>query len=111
MRTMTVSLLVLSLTGMVATTQEVGAQGGTAPQSQSMGESRSGSAIDSKTGPPATKDQFDEGYTGQEPGITEKGSGQGRSTMERTAGKQSSREKGAHSSQPPQKKNAQNNQR
>jgi hypothetical protein len=69
------------------------AQGGTAPQSESMGGSRSGSAIDpdkgSSTSPDShTKKSFDEGFTGQPSGLGEKGSGQSQSTMERSGGQQ-----------------------
>jgi hypothetical protein len=64
-----------------------------------MGASRSGSAIDSNTGTPTTKSQFDKGFTGQESGIGEKGSGQERSTMERerSGGKQGSRKEDTRS--------------
>jgi hypothetical protein len=52
---------------------ESGAQGGTASQSQSMGASRSGSAIDPDLETTATKSQFDERFTGQASEIGEKG--------------------------------------
>ncbi|ALA58637.1 hypothetical protein [Nitrospira moscoviensis] len=69
------------------------AQGGTARQSESMGSSRSGSAIDPDKGASAspdshTKQSFDQGFTGQKPGLGEEGSGQSRSTMERSGGQQ-----------------------
>jgi hypothetical protein len=69
------------------------AQGGTATQSESMGSSRSGSAIDpdkgASTSPDAhTKKSFDQGFTGQPPGLGEQGSGQSQSTMERSGGQQ-----------------------
>jgi hypothetical protein len=89
------ALAITTFTG----SNESGAQGGTAPQSQSMGASRSGSAIDPDPGTTATKDQFDERFTGQATGIGEKGSGQGQSTMERSEGKQGPKER-AQSSDP-----------
>lgn len=69
------------------------AQGGTARQSESMGGSRSGSAIDKDKGAGTspdshTKKSFDQGFTGQPPGLGEKGSGQSQSTMERSGGHQ-----------------------
>jgi hypothetical protein len=92
----TIGLCALALIGTFAAVaaHEAAAQGGTAPQSQSMGASQSGSAIDSdpgKGGMPAKvpKGKFDKGFTGQESGIGEKGTGQDRSTMERSGGKQS----------------------
>ena len=93
----------LVLIGTLAAGDNANAQGGTAPQSQSMGASRSGSAIDKdpgKEGIPSqiTKDQFDKGFTGQESGIGERGSGQGRSTAERSKGKNGSEESGSRSS-------------
>jgi hypothetical protein len=89
MRKMTIVLFALGLAGTLAAAHGAGAQGGTAPQSQSMGASRSGSAIDSDSGKgemptEATQHQFDKGFTGQESGIGEKGSGQDRSTKERS---------------------------
>lgn len=94
----TIGLCPLILTGTVAA-HEATAQGGTAPESQSMGASRSGSAIDSNPGMPTTQSQFDKGFTGQESGIGEKGSGQDRSTMERerSGEKQGSRDEGTRS--------------
>jgi hypothetical protein len=88
---------------------EAAAQGGTAPQSQSMGASRSGSAIDSNSGTPTTKRQFDKGFTGQESGIGEQGTGQDRSTRERErlGGNQGTREERAQSSDLSQGKSAQ----
>jgi hypothetical protein len=75
------------------------AQGSTTPQSQSMGGSRSGSAIESNQASGATSDgtvsapgqkrSFDHGFTSQPPGIGEKGSGQTQSTLERSGGQQS----------------------
>ena len=93
MRKSMLGLFTLILAVPFATAGEASAQGGTAPQSQSMGASRSGSAIDPDPGkgdrPAAVnKGQFDKGFTGQESGIGEKGTGQDRSTMERSAGKQ-----------------------
>jgi hypothetical protein len=99
-------LCALAIT-MFTGSNESGAQGGTAPQSQSMGASRSGSAIDPDPGTTATKNQFDERFTGQAPGIGEKGSGQGQSTMERSEGKQGSPKERAQSSDPSKGKNAQ----
>jgi hypothetical protein len=72
------------------------AQGGTGAQSPSMGSSQSGSAIDSPKGAdvsrprssPEDKRQFDAPFTGQPPGLGEKGSGQSQSTMERSGGQQ-----------------------
>ena len=112
MSKVTLGLFALILAGGFAAANEAGAQGGTAPQSQSMGASRSGSAIDSDPGTgriptDVTKDQFDEGFSGQAPGIGEKGSGQGQSTMERSGEKQGSRERRAQSSDPSQGKKAQ----
>ncbi|HET9792747.1 MAG TPA: hypothetical protein VFR08_15745, partial [Candidatus Angelobacter sp.] len=68
MRKITIGLCALALTGTFAAVaaHEATAQGGTAPQSQSMGASRSGSAIDSKSNTPTTKSEFDKGFTGQE---------------------------------------------
>lgn len=101
MRKITIGLCAFALTGMFAAVaaNEATAQGGTAPQSQSMGASRSGSAIDSNSSMPTTKSQFDKDFTGQESGIGEKGTGQDRSTMERnrSGGKQGSREEGTRS--------------
>ena len=93
----------LVLIGTVAAGGNASAQGGTAPQSQSMGASRSGSAIDSDSGKggipnQVTKDQFDKGFTGQESGIGERGSGQDQSTAERSKGKNGSGERGSQSS-------------
>ena len=90
MRKSMLGLFTLILAVPFATAGEASAQGGTAPQSQSMGASRSGSAIDPDPGkgdrPAAVnKGQFDKGFTGQESGIGEKGTGQDRSTMERSA--------------------------
>lgn len=112
MRKVTLGLFALFLAGAFAATDEAGAQGGTAPQSQSMGASRSGSAIDSDPGTgriptDVTQGQFDEGFTGQAPGIGEKGSGQGQSTMERSGEKQGSPEGRAQSSDPSHGKKAQ----
>ena len=111
MRKITIALSALALTGSFAAVaaHEATAQGGTAPQSQSMGASRSGSAIDSNSGTPTTKSQFDKGFTGQESGIGEKGTGQDRSTMERErlGGKQGSSGERAQSSDPSQGKSAQ----
>lgn len=74
------------------------AQGGTAPQSPSMGSSQSGSAIDSREGAdvsrprssPEDKRQFDAPFTGQPSGLGERGSGQSQSTMERSGGQRQS---------------------
>lgn len=104
-------LCALALTGtfVAVAAHEATAQGGTAPESQSMGASQSGSAIDSKPGQPTTKSEFDKGFTGQESGIGEKGTGQDRSTMERerVGGKQGSREERHQSSDLSQGKSAQ----
>jgi|SRR5215212_3066239 hypothetical protein len=75
------------------------AQGGTARQSESMGSSRSGSAIDSDKGSSTspdshTKKSFDQGFTGQPSGLGEKGSGQSQSTMERSGGQQGRQSQG-----------------
>jgi len=88
MKNVTIRLFALVLAGTFSLAHEANAQGGTVPQSQSMGASRSGSAMDSdpgKGGKPTdvTKGEFNKGFTGQESGIGEKGSGQDRSTMER----------------------------
>ena len=109
MRNVTLGLFALVLTGTFAAVaaNEATAQGGTAPQSQSMGASRSGSAIDSGPGRPTTKDQFDKGFTGEKSGIGEKGTGQDRSTMERSGGEKASREESAQSSDLSQGKSAQ----
>lgn len=109
MRNVTLGLFALVFTGTFAAVaaNEATAQGGTAPQSQSMGASRSGSAIDSGPGRPTTKDQFDKGFTGEKSGIGEKGTGQDRSTMERSGGKKGSREESAQSSDLSQGKSAQ----
>jgi hypothetical protein len=109
MRKVTLGLFALVLAGTFTAANGANAQGGTTPQSQSMGASRSGSAIDSdqgKGGIPTdvTKSQFDEGFTGQAPGIGEKGSGQGQSTMERSAEKPG---QGTQSSDSSQRKNSQ----
>lgn len=106
MKKVLVGLFVLAITTFTGS-NESGAQGGTAPQSQSMGASRSGSAIDPDPGTKTTKDQFDERFTGQAPGIGEKGSGQGQSTMERSEGKQGPSKERAQSSDPSKEKNAQ----
>lgn len=74
------------------------AQGGTTPQSPSMGSSQSGSAIDSPReadvsrprSSPDDKRQFDAPFTGQPSGLGEKGSGQSQSTMERSGGQRQS---------------------
>jgi hypothetical protein len=83
------------------------AQGGTTPQSPSMGSSRSGSAIDSDTGKGTSREaqsgatdrrEFDQGFTGQPSGIGEQGSGQKQGTMERSGGQQSGSSSGHASS-------------
>lgn len=111
MRKSTIGLCALTLTGAFAAVaaNEAAAQGGTAPQSQSMGASRSGSAIDSKSNTPITKGEFDKGFTGQESGIGEQGTGQDRSTKERErlGKKQGSRDERAQSSDLSQGKSAQ----
>jgi hypothetical protein len=111
MRKMTIGLCAFALTGTFAAiaANEATAQGGTAPQSQSMGASRSGSALDSNPGKPTTKSEFDKGFTGQESGIGEKGTGQDRSTKERErlGGKQDSSKERAQSSDLSQGKSAQ----
>ncbi len=106
------ALVAVIVTGTSAASTDALAQGATTPQSQSMGASRSGSAIDSdqgKGGIPTdvSKEQFDKGFTGQAPGIGEKGSGQGRSTLEREGGKQGLKEERAQSSDLSQGKTAQ----
>ena len=98
MRKATIGLVAIVFCGALAIVNEAGAQGGTAPQSQSMGASRSGSAIDPDQGTQKNKGHFDEGYTGQAPGIGEKGSGQGQSTIERSRGKQNSHKDRSQSS-------------
>lgn len=107
MRNVTLGLFALVLTGTFAAVaaNEATAQGGTAPQSQNRGASRSGSATDS--GPGVTKEQFDRGFTGEKSGIGEKGTGQDRSTMERSGGEKASREESAQSSDLSQGKSAQ----
>ena len=99
MRKIMRGLCALILTGTVAaiTTHEAMAQGGTAPQSPSMGASRSGSAVDSPPAQSTTKHEFNKGFTGQESGIGEKGTGQDRTTMERMGGKQGSHKEGSRS--------------
>ena len=106
MRKVTIELVVFALCGAFAAVNEAGAQGGTAPQSQSMGASRSGSAIDADQGTQKSKGHFDEGFTGQAPGIGEKGSGQDQSTMERSKGKQDSHKERSQSSGSSQGNNA-----
>ena len=93
----------LVIIGTLAIGDNASAQGGTTPQSPSMGASRSGSAIDKdpgKGGIPSqvTKDEFDKGFTGQESGIGERGSGQDRGTAERSKGKNGPDERGSQSS-------------
>jgi hypothetical protein len=101
MRKIMRGLCALALTGTVGaiTAHEATAQGGTAPQSPSTGASQSGSAIDSPPANPTTEREFNKGFTGQESGIGEQGSGQNRTTRERErmGGKQGSHKEGSRS--------------
>lgn len=99
--------LLMAGTALVAAQDRSLAQGGTTPQSPSMGSSRSGSAIDPDKGTGATRDaqsgstdrrEFDQGFTGQPSGIGEQGSGQKQSTSERSGGQQSGGSSGQASS-------------
>jgi hypothetical protein len=97
---LTVLAVMVAGASLVAVEGTVLAQGGTTPQSESMGSSRSGSAIDSDKGESTSPDShskksFDQGFTGQPAGVGEEGSGQSQSTKERSGGKQSQKSEGS----------------
>jgi len=89
MRRSTVNLLALLMAGgaSVAMAGTVSAQGATERQSENMGTASAGAAgeSDHDSAGRATRNRE---FTGQPPGIGEKGSGQTQSTLERSGGPQ-----------------------